>query len=110
MLREFRKKLIHSFEQSQYFREKYLQLAIFCSNHGVEHPFSAGRVKTERGFRKQDSHDPQRMPYLYTKYDDAVGLLFEDVLPFLEKDSNILEIGCNADEIYIICFLKVIKI
>lgn len=96
MLRKFYKKFINSLEKNQYIREKYLQLAIFCSNHGVKPPFSPGYTKIERVFRNQDRNDPQRNPYLYTKYDDAIGLMFEDLLPFLEKDSNVLEIGCNA--------------
>lgn len=95
MLRKSRRKFIKLIERHSYLKEKCLQLAIFCSNHGICSPFSARPDNVEKGWMEQ-SEDKQRSPYLYTEYDESIASMFQDILPFLDNNSNILEIGCNA--------------
>jgi len=74
----------------------YLKLATFCSTYGFSPPFSAKAEKSEQGWRMQSADSRDRNPNLYTKYDETIDFLFQDVLGFLDSDSCILEIGCNA--------------
>ena len=101
MLKIFYKKIIklfdeHLFITHPYLKEKYLQFAIFCSNHGICPPLSSRPDNAERGWRQQSSNDPHRNPYSYIEYDESIALMFQDIIPFLDKNANILEIGCNA--------------
>ena len=95
-LGKFYRKSIQFLDKHPYLKEKYLRIAIFCSNHGICPPLSSRPNRVEKDWREQSENNPQRNPYLYTEYDDSIGLLFQDILPFLDKDSNILEIGCSA--------------
>lgn len=86
----------HLFNKHPYLKDKYLQFAMFCSNHGICPPLSPRPDNVERGWMRQSINDPHRNPYLYIEYDDSITLMFQDTLPFLDKNANILEIGCNA--------------
>ncbi len=78
------------------FRRVYLRLAVFCSNYGIEPPLSGRAAWVEKGWRDQSDKTPDRDPALYVTHDESVELLFQDVLPGIDKDAAILEIGCNA--------------
>ena len=86
----------HLFIAHPYLKEKYLQFAIFCSNNGICPPLSPSPGNVETRWREQSINDPQRNPYSHVEYDESIALMFQDILPFLDKNANILEIGCSA--------------
>lgn len=96
MLRKVYMKIIQLLEEYPFFRRMYLSLAVFCSNHGICPPLSGRAHKVEKGWREQSPGHPSRDPYFYVEHDESVDLMFMDILPFLGKEANILEIGCNT--------------
>ncbi len=84
------------FEEYPALKTYYLNLAKLLSNNGLRPPLSTGRAEVEKGWREQSSKTPDRDPTLYIKHDESIDLLFMDIMPFLNKDARILEIGCNA--------------
>ncbi len=80
-------------------KKKYLQLAVFLSNHGIRPPLSETLKATEKAWIEQNDDCPSRNPYLYLQADNSIALQFQDVLTRIDKHANILEVGCNAGRI-----------
>lgn len=66
------------------------------SNHGIHPPLTARTKKHEARWYKQGTEDSSVNPETYTRYDDSLPKLFQDVLPLLNPESAILDLGCNA--------------
>ncbi|MCP4218711.1 MAG: class I SAM-dependent methyltransferase [bacterium] len=75
---------------------RYLRLAKFLSNHGITPPFTVPASQHETRWRHQGTGEIKAKPEKYARHDDSVEKLFQDILPYLTSQSNILEIGCNA--------------
>jgi SAM-dependent methyltransferase len=73
-----------------------LSLKTFLSTRGMYVPFFDSPHKTKRRWEQQgyDSRFPN--PEIYLKEDRSIEELFKDVLPCLDFQSSVLEIGCNA--------------
>ncbi len=95
MLRKIYLKIIQMLDQNVSLKLMYNKLAKICCNHGINPPLSSGYQKSESVWRNQNV-GLEKDPLHFVELDEVVELMFDDVLPFLEKDSKILEIGCNA--------------
>lgn len=73
----------------------YLKFASFLATHGIRPPLSASLIQMQAGWKNQGAHSEDRNPELYIKEDNSTPELFREVLPYLDKDSSILEIGCG---------------
>jgi SAM-dependent methyltransferase len=90
------KKILQLLEENPTLKRQYLKLAVLCSNNGIRPPLSGKADKVEKGWMEQELGHPSRNPLFYVEHDESVDLLFLDILPFLDEEANILEIGCNA--------------
>ena len=86
------------------FQIRYLKLAKFLSTYDIATPLASTSEQAERKWREQGLDLSKVDPEVYTRYDDSVIKAFEDVLPLLNPDSHVLEIGCgsgrNLDYLY----------
>ncbi|MFQ5646279.1 MAG: class I SAM-dependent methyltransferase [bacterium] len=73
---------------------QYLRLARFLSDNGITPPLSS--TTTADDWKHQTPGSRNRNPLVYTKHDNSIDLLFQEVLPLLGKEAAILEIGCNC--------------
>jgi SAM-dependent methyltransferase len=96
MLSNIYKMSLQLLELHPILKRMYFKLAVLCSNNGIRPPFSGKADKVEKEWREQQIGHPSRNPLFYVEHDESVDLLFLDILPFLDKEANILEIGCNA--------------
>ena len=74
----------------------YYRLAVSCTHLGICPPLSSRPSKVEKGWREQAPGGANWDPHLYIDHDESVDLMFMDILPFLDREARILEIGCNA--------------
>ncbi|MCU0289361.1 MAG: class I SAM-dependent methyltransferase [Acidobacteria bacterium] len=91
-----RKYLYEKIKAKPPFYLRYLKLAILLSNHGITPPLTMNADKHEAMWRNQGTPKSSIRAENYTVYNDSIEKLFQDVLPLLTPESNILEIGCNA--------------
>jgi len=77
-------------------RKRYLKIAKFLATHGIDPPLARKGKRLKRRWAEQGTRDSDVNPEIYTKYDDSIERLFQEVLPLLSRESSILEIGCNA--------------
>jgi len=70
----------------------YLRVARFLATRGIAPPLSLRSRQMAERWRD----DPPSSPSSFLQQDSGIHLLFSDVLPLLEKDSPILELGCNV--------------
>lgn len=75
---------------------RYLAFARWCCDHGVRPPLTGSSELFLRLWREQSMADGCYSPQFYEKADNTLNLLFQDVLPLLEKGDPILEVGCNC--------------
>ena len=73
----------------------YLRLARFLSTHGIDPPLTIPAERWEKRWSEQATLGAEDGPELYRSCDDSTEKLFQEVLPLLDKNSAILEIGCN---------------
>lgn len=73
----------------------YLKLVKFLSTHGIPQPLAPTVEQSEHIWRDQGTESSNIDPKTYTRYDDSVEKLFQDVIPLLNQKSQILEIGCG---------------
>lgn len=91
------RKLMHSFVTSNPKRKRrYLDLATRMSNFGLTTPLSMRAKDSLNRWAIQGQQGSADNPDTYSKEDKSLPELFRDVLPYLSKDSKILEIGCNV--------------
>ncbi len=96
VLRKCNRLLYTGIENSPERQLRYLRLATFLSNHGIDPPLTkSSRKQEDRWINQRVSGWPARAE-TYVAHDESIELLFADVLPLLEPSSRILEIGCNA--------------
>ena len=74
----------------------YFKFATYLVTKGIQPPFSSSLRKMESSWKYQRIGSKDRSPELYLKENSLTIELFKDVLPYLNKSSPILEIGCNA--------------
>ncbi len=96
MLRHLYRGVIDKLRADPAFLRKYLGLAQFLSTHGISPPLTSGIQKTEARWINQGKEGAEVTPETYIACDDSVEKLFQEVLPLLDPDSAILEIGCNT--------------
>lgn len=79
-------------------RLKYFnfRMSIFLANHGIIPLFSPSAASTVRRWLEQGTKDSAVDPKTYLKEDNSICELFKEVLPYLSKESAMLEIGCNV--------------
>ena len=96
MLRRIHRWIIEKLLSDSALVRKYLGLARFLSTHGINPPLTSAIQKTESRWLNQGKEGAEVTPETYIVCDDSVEKLFQDVLPLLNPDSAILEIGCNT--------------
>ncbi len=96
MLKQVHSKIKKLVKEHALLERMYINVAILCSNHGIKPPLSGNPDKIEKEWREQFPGSDDRDPCFYIEHDEQVDLLFMDILPFLDKEANILEIGCSA--------------
>lgn len=74
----------------------YLKLATFLSTHGFSPLLAPSATSTKERWQRQGTDDLLTTPKTYIKEDNSIIELFKEVLPYLNKNSPILEIGCNV--------------
>ena len=77
-------------------RKVYYKFAKFLATNGFNPPLTVCPWWQERAWSRQGLDNKLPSPEDYLACNDSTDRLFEDVLPLLSKDANILEIGCNA--------------
>jgi SAM-dependent methyltransferase len=75
-------------------RSIYLKYAKLCCDYGIKPILSPRWNTVESSWKEQTS--AERDSCLYIEKDESIDLMFQDILPYLPKSANILEIGCNA--------------
>jgi len=96
LLKQVHSKISELVKEHALLERMYINVAIFCSNHGINPPLSGNPKKKKKEWREQFPGSDDRDPCSYIEHDEQVDLLFMDILPFLDKEANILEIGCSA--------------
>ncbi len=74
----------------------YFRLATFLSSRGFQPPLAVSYADMVNRWSIQGMEGSTDDPQTYAKDDRSLEELFKDVLPYLSKDSRILEIGCNV--------------
>lgn len=75
---------------------RYLKLAKFLTNHGITAPLSQSTAMAARQWREQGTASSVFKPEDYVPDTEATEKVFQDIVPLLNPNSSILEIGCNA--------------
>jgi SAM-dependent methyltransferase len=88
--------LYSKMQQHNKLRRGYLKFARFLSTHGIDPPLARNGKKLKKRWAEQGTDNSDVRPEIYANFDDSIEKLFQDVLPTLDHDSSILEIGCNA--------------
>jgi 2-polyprenyl-3-methyl-5-hydroxy-6-metoxy-1,4-benzoquinol methylase len=96
VLKRIKSVIRKSLERSHFLEGLYIRIAVFCSEHGITPPLSGNPEKIEQEWRNQYPGSDDRDPCYYLEHDEQMDLLFMDIFPLLEKEANILEIGCSA--------------
>lgn len=95
LLPVYRKVYNTTFNNKKY-KYTYLKLANFLATHGFSPFFSPSANSTKVKWQKQGIDAVSLTPKTYIKEDNSISELFKEVLPSLDKNSPILEIGCNV--------------
>lgn len=74
----------------------YLKTSIFLAGYGIAPLLSTSLNSMKRKWLEQGTKDALVDPKIYLKEDNSIDELFKEVLPYLSKESAILEIGCNV--------------
>ena len=74
----------------------YFKMATFFATHGIQPPFANSEFTAKKRWETQGEKDSSVLPETYLEEDNSLTELFKDVLPYLPKESSILEIGCNS--------------
>ena len=74
----------------------YFQSAKFFSNHGLQPLLAGSAFRNQRRWEVQGTEGSQDNPETFLKENQSLPELFRDVLPYLPKESAILELGCNV--------------
>ena len=96
MLKRIKDIIRNVLERWPLMEKAYINMALFCCEHGIVPPLSGNPEKVESAWREQYPGSDDRDPCAYLEQDDQMHLMFLDILAFLEKEANILEIGCSA--------------
>jgi len=75
---------------------KYFNFAKSLSNHGITPPLTGFKYHNILIWAEQGTGSSHYKPEAYLKTDDSTVKIFKDVLPLLDIDSKILDIGCNC--------------
>jgi len=94
--KNLRNSLDSKIKQHDHLSSSYLKLAIFLSTHGVHPPLTPSGKRLTKRWAEQGTSNSDVAPETYQRIDDSVEKLFIEVLPLLNRDSPILEIGCNS--------------
>lgn len=90
------KKFYNTVFSNKKFKYIYLKLATFLATYGISPFLSPSAVSTKEGWQNQGVGDALITPKTYIKEDNSIPELFKEVLPYLDKNGHILEIGCNV--------------
>ncbi len=90
------KKFYNTVFSNKKFKYIYLKLATFFATHGFSPLLAPSATSTKERWQKQGTDDLLPAPKIYIKEDNSIPELFKEVLPYLDKNSPILEIGCNV--------------
>jgi len=96
LLLALRRKVIEFTLSNSRAKFQYLRLASFLSTIGVQPPLAVSDYATRLRWQKQGTEGSCDNPETYIKEDNSLIELFKEVLPYLNKDSRILELGCNV--------------
>jgi len=95
MLRKIKSKIMSLFDKHFWLKILYYKFAVFCSNHRITPPLSSRSKRSEEIWAGQ-TKDGDKSPLHYVEMVDGIKLMFLDIIEHLNKNANILEIGCNA--------------
>jgi SAM-dependent methyltransferase len=84
---------VFNYKKSKYI---YLKLATYLSTHGLSPILSPSSTSTKERWEKQGENHACVDPNIYIKEDISIQELFKEVLPYLDKNDPVLEIGCNV--------------
>jgi len=90
------KKQVKGYLDKEPVKYKYYRLKRFLSTRGIYVPFFQSTRFSRNMWSKQGTADQFPNPESYLQTDGSIAALFSEVLPYLNKDAKILEIGCNA--------------
>jgi SAM-dependent methyltransferase len=90
------KKIYNTVFSNKRFKYVYLKLATFLATHGFSPLLAPSATSTKKSWQKQGIDASPITPETYIREDNSIYELFRDVLPYLDKNSPILEIGCNV--------------
>jgi len=92
---KIRECLIRIISSRNRLKYNYLRFATFLSTRGIPPPFVPTVVNAVKRWEKQGL-EGEGIPAAYLREDNSIFELFKDILPYLENDDPLLEIGCNA--------------
>jgi len=91
-----RAKLARLVLSNRFAKYQYWRLASFLATNGVQPPLSTSSLASSLRWQNQGTEGSTDNPATYAKEDKSLVELFKEVLPYLNKESRILEIGCNV--------------
>jgi hypothetical protein len=74
----------------------YLRLATFLGNFGIRPPLTGSSKLFLNNWSNQSEDNSTYNPSIYIKEDNSLDLLFNEVIDLIDKEDNILEVGCNC--------------
>ncbi|MBU1617114.1 MAG: class I SAM-dependent methyltransferase [Candidatus Margulisbacteria bacterium] len=92
----FRKKLIEVMRNNSYLKYQYFRMASFLATNGIGPPLASPAFESCSRWQKQGTKGSNDHPETYIEENNSTIELFKEVLPYLDKNSRILEIGCNV--------------
>ncbi|MBN2057336.1 MAG: class I SAM-dependent methyltransferase [Candidatus Saganbacteria bacterium] len=78
------------------FKYRYYRLSVFLATRGIKPFFSCSDLGSKRRWKEQGDDGAIDVPETYVGEDNSLAELFRDVLPYLDKQSPVLELGCNV--------------
>ncbi len=79
---------------NRYLKYQYLRLAAILGGLGLQPPLASSDLA--KRWQRQGTEGSADRPETYIKEDSSLVELFKEVLPYLNKESKILELGCNV--------------
>lgn len=96
LMKKIYQKIIKSINENPILKLKYLKLATFLATRGIRPPLTGRPDTFLQNWSTQGQNGSPYNPVTYKDEDNSVALLFQDILPYLDPEDSLLEIGCNC--------------
>ncbi|MFH1390622.1 MAG: class I SAM-dependent methyltransferase [Candidatus Margulisiibacteriota bacterium] len=96
LVRNLRHRCVMIILNNRRLKYQYLRLASFLSSNGIQPPLATSSLASSLRWQKQGTEGSADHPETYIREDNSLVELFKEVLPYLNKESKILELGCNV--------------